>query len=99
MTGRQRDSHPLGCCDFGRNKTTMKAKQYSRKLCQECGVRPALFRYHGRVKRDRKHTLYFRESWKCRMTSSHSSPGARGGTKRAGDVGAFRSEERRVGEE
>lgn len=30
-----------------------------RRLCANCGTRPALFRYHGHVKRDRTHVLCF----------------------------------------
>jgi hypothetical protein len=38
----------------------MKLGTDHRKLCVECSVRPALFRFRGKVKRDPKHTLCFR---------------------------------------
>ena len=31
----------------------------ARRLCASCGIRPALYRYHGHVKRDRTHVLCF----------------------------------------
>lgn len=50
----------------------MKLVKDQRKLCLECGTHRALFRYRGKVKRDKDHTLCFRcfhsfsDAWRAR---------------------------------
>ena len=72
LRGRRKGSGAFVGRSLMQDQATMKFRKRQSRLCVECGRRPALFRYRGKVKRDTRHTLCFQcfyvlnDCWRAR---------------------------------